>query len=614
MTTAFCGWYGPHTGADAATVLDRMADALAVVPPAARQTAIASSFALATTGRAPLAGPDDDRLTLAICGQPRWTTTALQQQASRHGMHGALALAYRQHGCRLFDYLRGTYSLVVIDAPGDCVLLAADRMGIHPVYFANGDGDRLAFASTTVSLRECSSGGADLDPAAIHAYLYFHMVPSPLSVFRGQRKLLPGQYLFRQRGHTRLDFHWNPCFDDDSAASYAALASELRETLRTSVRRCRPDAHTGAFLSGGLDSSTVAGLLADSVQPARTFSIGFNAPGYDETPWARRAATHFATEQHEYYVTPEDVVEAVPRIARAYDEPFGNSSAVPAYYCARLAREHGVTTLLAGDGGDELFGGNARYAKQKVFDFYWRIPQSIRRGIVEPVVDRLPQDSPVTLLRKLRSYVSQARLPMPDRLETYNFLHRTALAEVLTPDLFAAIRPSAPVDLLRETYARARSEALVNRMLFLDWKFTLADNDLRKVTRMCELAGTAVCYPMLDDDLVDLSLRIPARWKVRGTELRYFYKRALRDFLPRDTITKSKHGFGLPFGAWMKDHRRLQELAYDSLARLSRRGYLRADYLSRLVNLHREEHAAYYGEFIWALMMLELWLDGHGVS
>src|SRR5690606_12461662 len=190
---------------------------------------------------------------------------------------------------------------------------------------------------------------------------------------------------------------------------------------------------TGAFLSGGTDSSTVSGMLGKvSGKPAETFSIGFDAQGFDELDYARITSRHFGTNPHEYYVTADDVVEAMPLIAAAYDEPFGNASAAPTYFCARMAREHGIEVVLAGDGGDEFFGGNERYAKQGVFEHYGRVP-GIFRKLMEPVLMNFPLGESIMPVRKARSYIQQARVPLPDRMETYNFLHRSPLAEIFEP-------------------------------------------------------------------------------------------------------------------------------------------------------------------------------------
>ena len=296
-------------------------------------------------------------------------------------------------------------------------------------------------------------------------------------------------------------------------------------------------------------------------------------------------------------------------MAAAYDEPFGNSSALPALFCASLARQDGKRRLLAGDGGDELYAGNARYAKQQVFEVFQHLPsplQTLLRALTAP----LPGGAP--LLGKVKSYVAQASVPLPDRLQSYNYVYRLGVAAMFTPDFAAGIDTQLPSQLDRDIYQRPADASTLNRMLYLDWQHTLADNDLRKVGRMCALAGIEVRYPMLDEAVVEHSLRIPSRLKLPSGRLRDFYKQAVRGFLPEAIINKSKHGFGLPFGVWMADHPGLREMAGDNLARLRRRGILRPEFIDRALHLHQQEHAAYYGELVWVMMMLELWLTSRG--
>jgi asparagine synthase (glutamine-hydrolysing) len=305
------------------------------------------------------------------------------------------------------------------------------------------------------------------------------------------------------------------------------------------------------------------------------------------------------------------VSEAIPLIAAAYDEPFGNASAVPTYCCARMARADGKTLLLAGDGGDELFGGNARYAKQKLFEWYQLSPSALRDGLIEPLLLGPSWLQSVPLLRKARSYVQQARIPLPDRLETYNFLEREVLTDIFEPEFLKSVDPREPRNIAREAYRRAGARSPVNCMMHLDLKETLADNDLRKVNGMCELAGIEVRYPMLDDDLVAFSGRLSPAQKVKGLRLRYFFKEALKDFLAPETIVKTKHGFGLPFGLWLQRDAALRQIAVDNLVSFKRRGYVRPDYLDRLLDLHGSAHASYFGVMIWIIMMLEQWFCAH---
>ncbi|HZR01626.1 MAG TPA: asparagine synthase-related protein, partial [Burkholderiales bacterium] len=234
----------------------------------------------------------------------------------------------------------------------------------------------------------------------------------------------------------------------------------------------------------------------------------------------------------------------------------------------------------------------------------------LRKRLLEPV-SALPGVSNVLPLRKLGSYIAQASVPMPGRLQAYNLFSRFGPHSIFTRDFLAEIDCNHPRDLEAAAYESTKAQSLINRMLALDWKFTLADNDLRKVGVMCEAADVEVRYPLLDEDLVDFSTKLPPHFKLKGRQLRWFFKRALDDFLPPEIISKKKHGFGLPFGLWAAEHPGLRSLAYDSLANLKSRGFIAPQFVDRLIDGHRREHAAYYGSQIWVLMMLEQWFYAH---
>lgn len=487
------------------------------------------------------------------------------------------------------------------------VFLAVDRFAMQSLcYRFVGDGLRFALRAD-----QLADGRSDIDRQSIFDYLYFHVVPSPRTIFEGVYRLPPGHFALFENGQLTVAPYWTPRFSEPAQPSFEALRDEFRRLLRDAVARQLDGSKPACFLSGGTDSSTVAGMIGQVAgRPAASYSIGFEAAGYDEMAYARIAARHFKTEHHEYYVTPDDLVRSIAEVAGFYDQPFGNSSALPAYYCARLARDDGVTKLLAGDGGDELFGGNSRYAMQRIFGWYSQLPEALRRGVMDPLFG-LPAVSRVPLMRKGAGYIRQANTPMPDRMQNYNLLFRLGVNEVLTPAFLSRVSIDAPLVAQRDVWAATGGGAEINRTLAYDWRFTLAESDLPKVRGSTQLAGTTAGYPLLDQALVDFSLRLPADYKLKGLKLRWFFKEALRGFLPDEVIKKKKQGFGLPFGVWVNRHEGLARLAFDSLRSFAGRGIVRSDFIDTLLSTHLPAHPGYYGEMVWILMMMEQWMRRH---
>lgn len=610
--TGVCGWLGATIRTDdTRAVLAKMARALgcvhdsqALVSGDGGMTAY-SPFTLSSTHTL-------DGLLTAIDGRPQFDDDALAQVAYNTSPAAALALAYRQFGPDCLRHVHGSFALAVIEPATHTVLLAIDRIGIHRLCFAPAAGG-IVFGGTCDAVIAHPAITPKLSGQGIFNYLSDHMVPAPGTIYEGIEKLLPAQFVVMRNGQITRGFYWEAEWEDGEVDDFESRAREFRELLGECVGNACDSRRLGTFLSGGTDSSTLSGMLTRvSGRPAETFSIGFEAEGFDEIEYARIAVRHFGMAPHEYYVTPDDVVHAIPLIAAAYDEPFGNASAVPTYFCAMKVKEAGIEVMLAGDGGDEIFGGNTRYAKQKAFELYWKLPAAARKGLVEPLLLNLPGARFIPPLRKAQSYVQQARIPLPDRLETYNFLHREPLANIFDPAFLKSVDPERPLAIERDAYFRTHAESAINRMLHLDWKQTLADNDLRKVCRMTELAGMEVRYPLLDESMMAFAAKLPPSYKVKGYKLRWFFKEALKDFLPHEILAKSKHGFGLPFGLWMQRHAPLHELAHQSLQSFRGRSYLREDYIDRLIEAHETGHATYYGVMIWVVMMLEQWLQQHG--
>ncbi|NOQ15580.1 MAG: asparagine synthase [Methyloprofundus sp.] len=523
----------------------------------------------------------------------------------------SLVKRYQQNGNHFLDKSPTEQALVIIDQDNKKLILATDPIGLTQLYYATTDTG-IVFGTSADSVIAHPEVKNDISAQSVYDYVYYHHCPSPYTIYQQVNKLEGGQILIFQDGKVTINNYWHPEFQETMSTSVAEMGKELQQKLISSVDKLSDgEAVTGAFLSGGLDSSSVAGALA-KVYPnkAKTFSMGFPVEGYDEIEYANIAVKQFNTQQHEYYLTPDDTVKAIPDIAAYYDEPFGNSSALAAYYCAKMAQENGISVLLGGDGGDEIFAGNERYAQQLVFDYYQQVPSIIGNGM-ERILNHLPGLlAKQKLFFKAKRYIDQAKTPLPDRLQDYNFLHRHIGAEVFQADFLQQINTERPLDILRESYHRPAEASTLNRMLFMDWKTTLHDNDLVKVNKMCEMAGVTVRYPLLSQEVIDLSCKIPSAEKLQAKALRKFYKTAMADFLPEKIINKPKHGFGLPFGVWLKDFQPLKELAYDSIESLKKRPYFKTEFLDHTLKMHQSIHAAYYGELIWILMMLELWFQG----
>jgi len=554
-----------------------------------------------------------------VCAAELYNSSALRRQLhdvlpAEAGEAAIIAALYRRYGLDCVKHLHGAFSFALWDTQAERLLLATDAFGIQPLHYYCGD-QGLVFGSRIKAILEAPATPRRIDLQAVFHYVYFSCVPTPHTIYEGIKKMPPGHYLSFSAAGLRLEQYWDISYADDPRrlADCAPVISEyLADAVRVQATYDGQADRVGAFLSGGTDSSAISGLLGEVLhRPAKTFSIGFAEEDFNEIAYARIVARRFRTEHHEYFVTPEDTAAFLPQLARAYDEPFGNSSAVATYYCAKLAREHDVTTLLAGDGGDELFGGNTRYVTNEVFEAYHTLPRWFRERWFEPSLFRLPVPNR-WIVDKARKYVRRANLPQPRRFFSYNLMHVIDLRTMFTDAFLDAVCTDAPLTLAAEHYRRVETASMLHRLLYLDLKIAITDNDLRKVTRMCELAGVRVRYPMLDHDLVEHSGRIPADLKVRRFRERYAFKQGFKGFLPGETLAKKKHGFGVPVSRWLR-RAPLRELAEDTLLGSTAlgRGYLNRRFIEQLFALHREDRTNFYGDSLWVLLMLELWHQSH---
>ncbi|HKW94414.1 MAG TPA: asparagine synthase-related protein [Methylomirabilota bacterium] len=525
-----------------------------------------------------------------------------------------LSRLYAQEGPSFVTRLQGAFAIALWDRAEQSLLLAVDHFGLRRMHYATV-GARVVFASRLAAVVAAAGVGHSLDLASIYDYLNYRFVPSPETPYSGVRRLPPGHLLRARRGHVVVRAFWDMRYPEERHREDRAAGAAYRLTyngVRDSLRGLTTTG-TGAFLSGGTDSSAVVGLMARITgERVNAFSIGFHEDSYDELRFADITARHFNAHHYTRIVTADAALDALPGLVGGYDEPLGNNSVIGTLFCAELAREHGLTHLLAGDGGDEIFGGNERYRTDRVFGLYSSIPPLLRHRVLEPVLFGLPDGMP-GVLGRAQKYVRRAKIPNPARFFSYEFFVAQHAAQLLHPDFVHAVRADGPWRLLDEHYARVETTSELNRLLYLDLKLAVGDNDLLKVVRTAELAGINVRFPLLSVPLVEFTGTLPAHFKVRGLEKRFLFKRAFRGLLAPETLAKRKQGFGVPTATWFKTHPGFRALVHDTLlsARTVQRGYFQPEALKGLLELHDSEKSAYYGDILWAVLMLELWQRRH---
>jgi asparagine synthase (glutamine-hydrolysing) len=521
-----------------------------------------------------------------------------------------IAAEYRKNGSKVLDQLEGSFSIAIWDPEVRKGFLAVDRVGAKTVFWSN-DGSRLIFASRPGGVAELV--GREQNPEALVQYLLLSVVPAPLSAFRGVHRLEPGYFMTWEQGTEKLVRYWDMKYQELRGKSEAEWASQTREQLRGAVHRTAKNLQaneTGAYLSGGTDSSSVTAFLSEVQSPARTYSIYLEDKAYSEIEFARTAAGYFKTDHHDECLSPDHALEAFEKLTTFYDEPFANTSAIGGYFCALMARRTGVNTLLAGDGGDEIFGGNERYASDKKFSIYHDLPNWIKRFGIVPASKLVPKVGKLSLISK---YIARASQPNPRRILSYNNLLATPPEAMLSQDVLDQVPVSKWLDTANRHFASAHADSELNRLLYMDVKITLADNDLRKVSGTAELAGVQVRYPMLDRGLMEFTGTIPTHLKLKGKEKRYIFKQAMKPILPQVILQKKKHGFGIPISLWLLKDPRMNQLLNDVMhdSKTRQRGFFAPKLIDDLLTLHRSAHAGYYGEFLWYVLMFEMWCRQH---
>jgi asparagine synthase (glutamine-hydrolysing) len=511
--------------------------------------------------------------------------------------------AYEAEGPDCVRLLRGMFAFAILDERTRRLFLARDRAGIKPLVYS-WNGQRLIFASELKGILEDPAFPRTLDRNGLGDYLTHHYVPAPRTIFSAARKLPPASTLLLSLdgGAPVVSRYWSLRFAPAGATTEAEWVEGLRDRLDSAVRsHMVSDVPIGAFLSGGVDSSTVVALMARaSSSPIRTFAIGFQESGFDELDYARQVATRYGTEHHEYVVTPK-ALEVLPKLVWHFDEPFADSSAIPTYYVSQITRQH-VTVALSGDGGDENFAGYRRYARALEL----RTRNSGVTGLLRPLIALTARLLPVGAPgQAYASLLAAAGVEQYFRLVTYE--RAETLRRLLCEELRGLADSAADATLFSRLEAEIGSTDYVSALQQIDIRTYLPDDILTKVDRVSMAVSLEARVPLLDHVLMEYVATVPSSLKLRAGTGKYLLKRAMADYLPAEILDRRKMGFGVPLGAWLRGE--LRDYAHDVLlSKAAReRGVFRISEVERLLRVHDSGRRDWSAR-LWALMCFELWM------
>ena len=522
----------------------------------------------------------------------------------------AIVHAYEEYGESCVKKLNGMFAFAIWDGEKNTAFLARDRVGIKPLYYFF-DKQRLIFGSELKSILQAEDIPRRIDLQALDNFLTFEYIHAPLSIFQDIKKLPPGHTLTLRNNDIWVRSYWD-LEVKASGTDFIEMQQQLRELLQDSIRiRLMSDVPLGAFLSGGIDSSTIVALMSQVMtQPVKTFSIGFEDSTYNELDYARQIAKKYNTEHHEFIIKP-DAVELSDKLLKYLDEPFGDFSIFPTYLVSKMAREH-VTVILSGDGGDELFAGYDTYVADRVAKYYNRLPQYLRNNCISPFLDKIPPSPKKKgLINRAKRFVEGMKLPEDlHHTRWMIFLQQMEKEHLYTEGMKSGILEKDPYKFIRRYFSNVayNHSDEINQQMYVDFKSYLVDNILVKVDRMSMATSLEARVPFLDHRFVEFAATVPGRFKLDGKKSKYILKQAMQELLPYDIVNRGKEGFSIPIKNWLKNE--LKPLMMDTLApdKVKREGFFNSDYIEKLKREHLSG-AENHSHRLWALMIFGRWYD-----
>jgi asparagine synthase (glutamine-hydrolysing) len=525
--------------------------------------------------------------------------------------------AYEEWGDDFVHRLRGMFAFALWDGRKERLLLVRDRLGIKPLYYTLLDDHTLVFGSELKAILVHPRVKREIDPRALDFFLTLEYVPAPLSIFRGIAKLPAGHWLAYQDGRVELKKYWEleaaaESCGETKEQTLPEVMDKLYDLLKESVKlRLVSDVPLGAFLSGGIDSSTIVGLMRElGASPLKTFSIGFEEASYNELPYARRTAQRFSTEHEEFTIEPK-ALDLTEKLIRHLDEPFGDFSIFPTFLVSELSRPH-VKVILSGDGGDEVFGGYEHYQAQKIA---CRGPVRLAAALGAPLVNRLPPAARKKgVWNKLQRFLQGFEHEPGNRhLRWMMFLSRKDRARLYSAgfkDRLGTIEEVRALPPFRGIFEKMPEFDRLTGELYLDLKTYLADDIMVKVDRMSMAASLEAREPLLDHKLVEFAFGLDGRLKLHGLTTKWIFKKTMERLLPRENIYRPKEGFSIPIKHWLR--RELRELMLDHLSekRIREAGYFNAAPVQKMIDAHLAGRRNFSHQ-LWALLVFEIWKSAY---
>ncbi|MET0752621.1 MAG: asparagine synthase (glutamine-hydrolyzing) [Pyrinomonadaceae bacterium] len=522
----------------------------------------------------------------------------------------AIVHLYDEYGVDCVRHLRGMFAFAIWDETDKSLFVARDRVGKKPLLYSHQPNGDLIFGSEFQALLAHPAISREVDFEAIDSYLSYLCVPAPQTAFKQIRKLEPAHWLRWKDGRIETKRYWQPDFSKKIKISEVEAEEETLRILRESTKlRMISEVPLGAFLSGGVDSSTVVALMAqESERPVKTFSIGFEEQDFSELKYAKRVAEHVGAEYHEFIVKP-DAMEVLPTLVEHYGEPYADSSAIPTYYVSKETRKY-VTVALNGDGGDESFAGYERHAAMRIAETYHRLPKVLRKALIEKPINLVPtSEIQKSRVRDVKRFLQAANLPRTERYFRWmSTFDRDSKKELYTESFSREIANNNPSEVLEKWFAKANGSGILDTTLLTD-QMTYLPNDLLVKVDIASMANSLEARsPFLDHHLIEFAASLPEKIKARRFETKSFLKKIAARLVPREVVYRRKMGFGVPIGKWfrtdMKDFVRQVLLSEKSLTR----GIVRREMIEKYVREHTNAERDHAFQ-LWTLLMLELWFE-----